>query len=184
MSEKKESNSVELIKPDDFITSKLEVIIKNAYDPASPPESSGVSRSEFMNQVMPIKNMKPGSGDKHRDKVRLIPNEDDAHILLADVMLYGGFDISSNSIVYPPMSTMPWHTNSNNKGTRTYYTYTESEGLFRWVDPNTGITHTDVDNIGWTCRSFYIREVEPFLWHTIWSEGVRFAFGFNTHNKD
>ncbi len=84
----------------------------------------------------------------------------------------------TNSIVYPPSSMMDWHTNSDLEGIRTYYTYTEGEGIFRYVDSN-GNIQLDYDNTGWTCRTFKIQKDKP-LWHSIWTEKQRYAFGFMT----
>lgn len=89
-----------------------------------------------------------------------------------------GASSSTNAIVYPKNSVMGWHTNSNNLGTRVYYTYTKKQGIFRYKDPETGLIVDDYDDEGWTCRSFLIQKDQP-LWHTIWTEGIRFSFGFN-----
>lgn len=94
-----------------------------------------------------------------------------------------GYISSTNSIVYNPMSYMKWHTNSNNIGYRHYYTFTTKEAIFRWIDPKTGKIHDEIDNKGWTYRVFKISN-KDLLWHTIWTEGIRFSFGFNSNELE
>ncbi len=101
----------------------------------------------------------------------------DQKYLVAAGAILGAKKIT-NSIVYPPSSMMDWHTNSDLEGIRTYYTYTEGEGIFRYIDSN-GNIQLDYDNIGWTCRTFKIQKDNP-LWHSIWTEKQRYAFGFMT----
>jgi len=84
----------------------------------------------------------------------------------------------TNSIVYPPNSVMKWHTNADNIGIRRYFVFTAKPGIFRYQCPISGKIIDDEDNIGWTGRQFVISKKNP-LWHTIWSPGVRFSFGFN-----
>lgn len=91
-----------------------------------------------------------------------------------------GADRCSNAIIYPAMSIMDWHTNTDMPGIRTYYTYTEGRAIFRYYLD--GEYHEDEDNIGWTARQFTIDPKAP-LWHTIWTEKPRYAFGFNTTFK-
>lgn len=88
-----------------------------------------------------------------------------------------GADSLTNWSVYPPNSIMGWHTNSDDPGIRSYYTFSLNESIFRYVDKNGNIID-DYDNKGWTVRRFEVGS-ENLLWHTIWSEGIRFAFGFN-----
>ena len=89
-----------------------------------------------------------------------------------------GASSCTNAIVYGPMSVMSWHTNSNIPGERIYYTYSLKTSVFRYVDPNDGKIKDDYDNVGWTARKFLV-DKNRLLWHTVWSEGIRFAFGFN-----
>jgi hypothetical protein len=91
-----------------------------------------------------------------------------------------GADSCTNAILYPPMSIMSWHTNSDMPGIRTYYTYTEGRAIFRYYLD--GKYYEDEDDIGWTARQFKIDPKAP-LWHTIWTEKPRYAFGFNTSFK-
>ena len=86
----------------------------------------------------------------------------------------------TNAVLYPPNSIMDWHTNRDSIGERIYYVYNLKRGVFKYVDPDTKEIVVDYDNPGWTCRRFKIEYDRP-LWHSVWSEGKRFAFGFNTH---
>lgn len=85
----------------------------------------------------------------------------------------------TNAVMYPPYSIMDWHTNRNTIGERIYYVYNLKRGIFRYIDPETKEIVVDYDDEGWTCRRFRIEYYKP-LWHSVWSEGRRFAFGFNT----
>jgi len=82
----------------------------------------------------------------------------------------------SNAIVYAPMTCMRWHTNSSFVGLRTYYTFTNGKGIFRYIDEN-GNVIDDHDNKGWTVRKFQVTR-NPGFWHTVWTEQTRFSFGF------
>ena len=96
---------------------------------------------------------------------------------LANFCLAKSFDHNTNAIAYHPLSFMRWHTNSNAEGFRHYYTYTEGKSIFRWKDFNSGKMFTEVDDQGWTYRTFMISSKKP-LWHTIWTEKTRLSFGF------
>ena len=77
----------------------------------------------------------------------------------------------TNSMIYLPNTIMKWHTNSDNPGTRRYYTFTKGDAWFAWVD-NKGNVQYDKDNMGWT-----IREFEAPIWHSIYTSQLRFSFG-------
>ncbi|NBT50184.1 MAG: hypothetical protein EBT12_01295 [Marivivens sp.] len=82
-----------------------------------------------------------------------------------------------NHCAYMPRTMMPWHTNRDEPGQRTYLTLTTGRALFRWMD-NEGVLHTEEDVInGWTMRSFEVSQDYP-MWHSIWTEKTRFSFGF------
>ena len=83
----------------------------------------------------------------------------------------------TNSIVYPVNTLMKWHTNNDRVGRRTYYTFTLAESIFLYKDVDSGKIIEDLDDVGWTVRSFDIDKSKP-LWHSVWSRGVRFSFGF------
>ena len=85
----------------------------------------------------------------------------------------------TNKLVYPPHSCMRWHTNSDTQGVRTYYTFSVKAGVFIYKDQETGEIVEDVDKVGWTVRQFDVNAEKPF-WHCVWSDGIRFSFGFNS----
>jgi len=132
-----------------------------------------ISRNSFLRKrKIPDKDVQRISPDQF---VTLTTQDDPRLVSCKNIL---GAATSTNAIVYPKKSVMGWHTNSNNLGTRVYYTYTMKQGIFRYRDPETGLIIDDYDDIGWTCRSFLIQKDIP-LWHTIWTEGIRFSFGFN-----
>lgn len=84
-----------------------------------------------------------------------------------------------NHCVYLPKTAMPWHTNRDEPGTRTYYSLTTGRAVFRWMDQK-GNLHSDIDlSPGWTARQFDVSQDYP-MWHSIWTEKARFSFGFLT----
>ena len=87
-------------------------------------------------------------------------------------------NLLTNSLVYPPQSFMKWHTNGDTVGTRNYYTFTTKSGRFIYRHAETGQLIVDEDQVGWTVREFEIDHDKPF-WHCVWSDGIRFSFGFN-----
>lgn len=83
----------------------------------------------------------------------------------------------TNRMYYPPNAMLPWHTNSNLEGVRTYYTFSMEGGIFRYKDIKTGELVSVQDDIGWNVNQFKIPKDDLF-WHTIWAKGRRFSFGF------
>lgn len=77
----------------------------------------------------------------------------------------------TNSMIYLPETKMRWHTNSDNPGTRRYYTFTKGDAWFAWVDKEGNVQY-DKDNMGWT-----VREFEAPIWHSIYTSQLRFSFG-------
>jgi len=103
-----------------------------------------------------------------------VTNESNIYLASASKLL--GARCITNAAIYPTKGLMGWHTNSDVEGIRIYYTKTYGEAIFSYIKD--GIRHDDYDNIGaWTCRHFLISKDEP-LWHTIWTEKHRYAFGF------
>jgi len=97
-------------------------------------------------------------------------------LLEAAGALLGAAEVK-NHCVYKARSVMPWHTNRDDPGVRTYYTFTTGRALFRWMD-NKGVVHTEVDTPGqWQARQFEVSEDYP-MWHSIWTRNKRFSFGF------
>lgn len=77
----------------------------------------------------------------------------------------------TNSMVYLPNTLMKWHTNSDNPGIRRYYTFTKGDAWFAYVDEQGNVQY-DKDNVGWT-----VREFETPVWHSVWTNQLRFSFG-------
>lgn len=137
------------------------------------PRPAGMTEEEFRSAHL------PDSIVFHDTKFNFFPHivdKQDKFISAAGHLI--GADRCSNAIIYPAMSIMDWHTNSDRPGIRTYYTYTEGRAIFRYFLD--GEFYEDEDNIGWTARQFVIDPERP-LWHTIWTEKPRYAFGFNTY---
>tara|TARA_R110000796_G_scaffold41314_2_gene102261 strand:+ start:1320 stop:1862 length:543 start_codon:yes stop_codon:yes gene_type:complete len=170
--------------PEKAVTDTLIRIIKLSNNIWKDTPATGISKEEFMCQPFPKKNVLKGDGDGvFTDKKQLITDEYSPDKVLKDAILLGDLGVVTNSVFYPSFSMMPWHTNSDNIGIRTYFTYTNKEAIFRWRNPQTKEIITEKDEIGWTKRQFIVLNREPYLWHTVWSEGVRFAFGFNKSYK-
>ena len=135
--------------------------------------SDNITKEYFRSQTIPIDNI---------EKAELVSNffsitSFNEKRLMASCKILQCESVT-NSLAYAPMSYMPWHTNSDSVGERIYYTYTEGESIFRYKDAD-GTIKEDFDNIGWTARSFKI--TDKLLWHTIWTEKFRYAFGFKKH---
>jgi hypothetical protein len=127
----------------------------------------------FLSYEVPSIDTKHG---KHQGFIEVLG--DDTNSLLLDSANLLGADSVTNNILYYPQSCLGWHTNSDLEGYRTYYTYTLKPGIFRYEDPKLNKIVLDVDNVGWTSRTFLIQKDKPF-WHSVWSDGYRFSFGFN-----
>ncbi len=86
--------------------------------------------------------------------------------------------LDSGHFLYPPGTSMGWHTNSGAPGWRLYVTRTDSPGssFFRYRDPRDGRIVTTTDDT-WNFRLFRITADEP-LWHAIASQTNRFSFGY------
>jgi hypothetical protein len=132
---------------------------------------SGLTKEDFLNQKLPTVNI-----DKEEDNhfVSIINSKD---IKLSACAKLLNCVECTNAIMYYSNSFMKWHTNSDNPGKRIYYTYTVGESCFRYIDKN-GNDIIDYDNVGWTAREFRVPE-QGYLWHTIWTNKKRYAFGFN-----
>lgn len=127
---------------------------------------------EFITQEVPSENVNGHGGMAASCRI-----EGAGKFISAAATLLGATECT-NAVVYPGKSYMGWHTNADNPGRRTYYTYTTSPAVFRYQ--HNGECFNSEDNIGtWTVRSFIVDADEPF-WHTVWAEGERYVFGFNS----
>lgn len=137
--------------------------------------SFGVTKSDFLSQQIP--------------STKIIQTANMSNLIglfASDGLMAEKFDVCSSvlnaeslrtAIAYMPMSHMPWHTDHDLPGTRIYYTFTTGEGIFRYKNEDGEIIE-DYDNIGWTARKFVIRDGVDPLWHAVWTEKIRFSFGF------
>jgi|TARA_B100000035_G_C21025994_1_gene566234 hypothetical protein len=90
-----------------------------------------------------------------------------------------GANESTNAYMLMSGQGLGWHTNSNEPGIRTYYTFCIDPSVFIYKDPVTGEIVEDWDDVGWTARRFEVSD-DPLFWHTVWSSGRRFSFGFSS----
>jgi len=134
------------------------------------------SYHDFDSQQLPNKNVDKGFFSS-TDSFTYFKHYHNSHALIEKCNAILKAKENTNCLVYYPNSFMHWHTNSDNPGIRTYYTYSLGYSLFRYIDNDNIID--DVDSVGWTVRQFAVDIKKP-LWHTIWSSGFRFSFGFNT----
>lgn len=158
---------VRKIKPDKNIISLLDAIRKNHSRQIE--RYTHVTKEEFLSIKQPENDIENDVSAKW-----YLTNYKTKYLIAAGSILKARR--ITNAIVYPPSSMMDWHTNSNYEGIRTYYTYTDDEAIFRYVDAN-GDTQLDYDDIGWTCRMFKIKK-DNLLWHSIWTKSERYSFGF------
>ena len=165
--------AVKILPPRTDVTAVLSAHIKrnvkswHRYVVAKP-----TTYEEFSQWKIPHKNLPvPPSADTIS-----LPDGGDAVPLQTAKNLLGASRVT-NACVYSPMGGMFWHTNSNFEGTRLYYTFGLDRSVFKYKDPHTGEEHESWDAVGWTCRTFDIPEDKP-LWHSVWTSGRRFSFGF------
>jgi hypothetical protein len=162
------------VKPNTLVIKELQNVINKHSHKIVFTEQSTDTFAEFSTRVRPDKDMPLVSANRNY-RIDL----EDSSLQKAIELL--GADKCTNASIYPPSTILDWHTNSDDPGIRTYYTYSIKQSIFKYIDPDTSVAVLDEDHIGsWTCRSFLITAEKP-LWHTVWSEGVRFAFGFSTY---
>jgi hypothetical protein len=89
-----------------------------------------------------------------------------------------GYDDVSNCNVMQQNSQLPWHTNSNLLGWRTYYI--KGHGVFKYIDENGEQKISEDNKDGWTVNRFLIDNKKP-LWHSVYAHEKRYAFGFIKH---
>ena len=164
---------VHKIDPDQNVIKLLYAIIKNHSVLTTPYKK--ITKEEFLNISLPTSDVENDFQIKWH-----LSNYNRKYLIAAGSLLKARR--ITNAIIYPSYSMMGWHTNSNYEGIRTYYTYTEDEAVFRYVDSN-GDIQLDYDNIGWTRRTFKIQKENP-LWHSIWAKTNRYSFGFMTDDID
>lgn len=168
---------VNKIEPDREVTALLSgVITKTAHNWEGLPTGPDVSEAEFLAMKIPqVEVYKKSSGQPS-----LLISPLDFHrqmpALEACAKMVGAREVK-NHCLYLPQTVMPWHTNRDEPGKRTYYSMTLGRALFRWMDAK-GQIHVDEDEPGgWTAREFDVSANYP-MWHSIWTEKTRFSFGF------
>lgn len=158
------------------VTEILHTIISDYVQTSTLPPIGNVKYHDFIATALPSADVP----HKSTSSIAHLCSLDDRRLAEATALL--GAHTCTNAICYAPYSNMPWHTNSNLEGMRTYYIYSKKRSIFRYRSVENGLVYNDEDDIGWTARTFKIDKNVP-LWHTVWSEGYRFAFGFNSHNQ-
>jgi hypothetical protein len=175
------------------IIGKLEEVMKISVNRWAKEKPMGVTKEQFLNTPVPDPSVDLPCDRANPPIVRSFlrstifaenawkfPNDKtnlQRYNLLKECVDLLGCDRASNYGLYPPLSSMEWHTNSNAPGTRQYYIFTLGESIFRFYDIENEKYIEDYHEKGWTIRNFRA-EVEPLVWHTIWTEKPRFAFGF------
>ena len=173
------------IPPNKDVVRFIEYYIRQSAELLLTLKSGETTKEDFDNQPFPDHDIQSGHFLKNSNIVQLkvfnkkLFLENAAKMLKIDNDTFKKhfIDSSTNNLVYNPMSCMGWHTNSNHVGLRTYYTYTQGKAIFRYID-NNGVIEDDYDELGkWNVRQFLIDDKDK-LWHTVWTEKVRFSFGF------
>lgn len=163
------------IQPQKDITDILSGYVRRAQQQWARLPQGNVSWEQFNNQPFPEREIDTGyfTAGSTSDQLQIIVSKKELESLSSLI----GADENTNLLIYGANSCMGWHTNSDKPGDRIYYTFTTGKGVFRYINDE-GKIIDDQDNIGgWTARRFRVRADNP-LWHTIWTEKVRFAFGF------
>lgn len=160
------------IDADISVIDSLSKFVKANIATVSQVFDSGFFIEDFNNQALPDRNI------NHNNTESLVHFTKNAEHLLEYAKNTVNAKTITNAIIYAPNSCMTWHTNSDDPGTRIYYSYTTKLSIFRYIDKTTGQIVDDIDNIGWTARRFDITDESNPLWHTIWTSGIRFSFGF------
>ena len=145
----------------------IEITMKKWYNLI---EKRPVTLEEFRSYSIP-----KGDVDNVGNSVHVIGDGTEEHICRVKNKL--GADETTNVAYYSPMSMMFWHTNSSHLGKRLYYSFSMDKALFAYKDNETGEIVEDWDDEGWTARSFDI--TKDLFWHSVWTSGRRFSFGFN-----
>jgi hypothetical protein len=150
---------------------KVCLLLDKLISDAKPANYNDYSKADFL-ASMPYTNTDTHHGANHGFlNICALSNK----YLQAAKTILGAKQIT-NTAIYPCNSIMGWHTNSDLPGTRIYYTKTDGEAIFSYI--RDGVRIDDYDTVGaWTCRQFELSS-EALLWHSIWTEKHRYAFGF------
>lgn len=168
------------IQVNEEVVAILSEIIKNRRGDLFQITSGASDKEKFDSQIFPSEDVTKGEFSSKNTPVFLNLSVQDNRLLERAKEIIGADEVS-NYLIYRPNTHMRWHTNSDIEGTRIYYTFTLGNAIFRYRKGNEIID--DVDDYKWTARSFRISKADP-LWHTIWTDSVRFSFGFIKHDTD
>lgn len=161
------------VKTNTSVTDLLAKFIKANISTISQVPISSISIEDFNSQTLPTTNTVHTS-----TSTSLVHFSRHSDHLLEEAKFILKAKTITNAIIYGPNSYMTWHSNSDDPGTRIYYSYSNKLSIFRYIDKTTGQVVDDIDNAGWTAREFYISDESNPFWHTIWSSSLRFSFGF------
>lgn len=170
-------------EPDKRITDLLSWAIRDVFPFVKKLSRGTTSLEEFNSQQCDFDN-DVVLGTIPRDEITSflrLYNDDSRIKQVVEIFKESGKNVEyRNFYYYPPNTMMTWHTNSNVIGTRVYYTMVSGGDIFRYRDP---VSKEIIDvhgKDGWNVKRFQIGNTkEDLLWHTIYSKGPRFSFGFN-----
>jgi len=133
------------------------------------PEYERILLSEWQNEEIPLQEALKGflTGEE------LTSTASDKYLRAVCQLI--GATKPSNAIVYYPETCMPWHTNSDAPGLRTYFTFSKGKSYF--MSEVNGVRSIKVDEPGWHVNQFEIPTNEKY-WHTIYATDFRYSFGF------
>ena len=142
---------LDVLQSDSRVAKVLGEIIKGSQrDWANEKAFREFTEQEFLERPIPIKDIPATFCGVP------LQGHDDALKECCDLL---GAKKSTNSIYYPPKSMLPWHTNSDLIGVRTYYTFSMGGGIFRYLDPETNDFVNVQDKIGFSGSRVRISEV-------------------------
>lgn len=165
---------IERLEPNPAVVEQLEKITGRVSRYFKKPVGKTLSYEQFLERPLPPHDM------QYSNSVLIpisIPQEHEPFVLehmeKAKTLLEYS-DLSNCGFMFAN-TQMPWHTNSNLPGWRTYYI--KGGGTFKYLDAE-GNQQVDQDNDeGWTARRFKVTE-DPLFWHAVYAKTNRFSFGF------
>ena len=163
---------IKIIEVNKIVIEALEELISqiNIHDP--PKTLKIMSMDAFLQRPVPKFDIPHSSaGAMH------FAGEEEYRDILGKCTDILGHERNTNACMMFKSTQLPWHTNSNRPGIRTYYS--KGGGVFKFLDEH-GVQQISVDNEnGWTVREFELPKVKPF-WHSVYASSNRFSFGFGS----
>tara|TARA_R110000796_G_scaffold88366_1_gene190149 strand:+ start:437 stop:937 length:501 start_codon:yes stop_codon:yes gene_type:complete len=163
---------IEIAKPEKLVVEALDSLVSEMAKSVSPDNLKTLSFDEFLSRPVPRHDIphSNGGGKMFTQFEKFIPTLEKCTSILDHVRC-------TNAVLMFENTQLPWHTNSNRPGTRTYYS--TGGGAFKYIDAD-GVQQISLDNDnGWTVREFVLTKDDPF-WHSTYSPSRRFSFGFGT----